>query len=585
MLFLPQNLYAFVMRSVTVDNKVASNVDIKKIISYKLGKDLKMKNIAAAIGVLLGIMTFGIVLYYVVEIAKGYYHSDCTDTIMWAQAACDAGGLVNEDFGYAGLLPLGGQLFMMPFVALWGVGLKAQIAGMTIFYICFCAALIIICRAMKFGWGWTGTTFSAVLMFVSSSEKLREIFWEHIIYYSQSVLGIIVGVALALLCLNNWDDDTDEVTSERKKTRENIQIENKRFFKTVLYVALLTLWTVIFTANGAQMTIMYAMPLVGAILLERYFDINKKLLTRSNKRYYLLAGIVIAASLAGLLIGIFIKGDIKVSYADAYSSFSRMSDWSNNALKFFTEYFSLLGVDTNTSIIMYSNKGIVILLRILAGCVLMAVPVIMAFLYRKFEQISYRYMIIVYHITAVVIVAGWIFGRLNAANWRLSPLVAMSAILCVMFAKWIVERKKYMRFSIFVLVPLLAMIIVTASSIFTLDKSTEKNKELNYAIEVIENNGLEYGYATFWNANIMTLLSDSKVKVRNVILSEDGVVKTTYQSNSNWYENAPEYERYFLMMTESEYNKYYDGGSSIEKPYYVIASGGYIILVYNHRIF
>lgn len=573
MLFLPHNI--FIIRSTAV----------VKNVFYKLKKFLNIKNIVAAGGILLGIITFGIVLYYIIEISKGYYHSDCTDTIMWAQAACDAGSLVNEDFGYAGLLPLGGQLFMIPFVMLWGVGLKAQIAGMTLFYLCFCGALIIMCRAMKFGWGWTGTTLSVVLMFVSSSKKLREIFWEHIIYYSQSVLGIVIGIALVLLCLNNWNKSANTIIEEKEKTRENIQKRNKNYAKVILYAALLVCWTVIVTANGAQMTIMYAMPLVGAILLERYFDTNKKLLAKDNSKHYLLAGILVFASLLGFLIGIIIKGNIKVSYADSYSSFSNMSGWGENALAFFTEYFSLLGVDTDQSVIMYSNQGIVILLRILAGVVLITVPLVMALLYRKFEQISYRIIIIVYHITAVIIMAGWIFGRLNVANWRLSPMIAVSAIMCVMFVKWLIERKKYMRFSVFVAVPLLMMIIIAGSSIYMLEKSTEKNKELNYAIEVIENNGLEYGYATFWNANIMTLLSDSKVKVRNVIISEDGISKTTYQSNSNWYENAPEYDRYFVMMTESEYSKYYDGASGIEKPYYVMAAGGYTILVYNHRIF
>lgn len=543
-------------------------------------------SIGAVAGILLGLITFGIVLYYIVEVAKGYYHSDCTDTIMWAQAACDAGALVNEDFGYAGLMPFGGQLFMMPFVKLWGVGLYAQIAGMTLFYLCFCAALIILCRAMKFSWGWTGLTFSVVLMLVSSSEKLREIFWEHIIYYSQSVLGIIIGAALVLLCLN-----CDTVGDNRSK-KDNKNISNresktpdKGFIKKFLYMTLLILWTVICTANGEQIAIMYMAPLVGAVLLERYFDINKKLAAGNNKKQYILALIVTAASFIGLFIGALVKGKINVSYANAYSSFSQMSSWSDNALDIFVEYFSLLGVNTSTSIVMYSGKGIIILLMILAGCTLMLVPVIMALMYKKFEQISYRIMIIAYHITALIIGAGWIFGRLNAANWRLSPLVAMSAILCAMFAKWLAERKRYMRFSAFVLVPVLAMVIITGNSICTLDKNTEENQELNYAIKVLESHELKYGYATFWNANIMTLLSDSKVSVRNVIISEDGVKKTTYQSNTNWYENAPEYDRYFLMLSESEYNTYYEGYKSIEEPDTVIASGGYIIFVYNHRLF
>ncbi len=539
---------------------------------FMRNKDTRHRiSIGAVASILLGLITFGIVLYYIVEVAKWYYHSDCTDTIMWAEAACDANSLVNEDFGYAGLMPFGGQLFMIPFVKMWGVGLKAQIAGITLFYLSLCAGIILLCRAMKFGWGWTAATLSTVLLLVSSSEKLREIFWGHIIYYSQGVLGIVVGVALVLLCLNNMG--------------EGVKKKDKKINKEILYEILLVLWTVICSANGVQMAVLYVVPLVGAILLERYFDIDKKIFSKTGRSYYILAGRVAVASLMGLVIGALVKGEINVSYADAYSSFSKMSSWSSNALQFFTEYFSLIGVSADEYVIMYSYKGILILLRILAGCVLIIAPVVMAVMYKRFKQVSYRIMIIVYHITALIILAGWIFGRLNAANWRLSPLVGLSAILCIMLAKWLVDSKKYMRFFVPVFVPLLVLAVITGASICTMDKSSQKNQELNYVVELLENNNLEYGYATFWNANIITLLSDSNVKVRNITLSEEGYKKRIYQSNKNWYENAPEYDRYFLIMSNAEYERYYDIYGCIEEPDDVMASGEYVIFVYNHRLF
>lgn len=55
--------------------------------------------------------------YYILFPGWGYFHSDCTDTILWAQASYDAGALFNPDFEYACLLPFGGQLLMLPFIA------------------------------------------------------------------------------------------------------------------------------------------------------------------------------------------------------------------------------------------------------------------------------------------------------------------------------------------------------------------------------------------------------------------------------------------------------------------------------------
>ena len=58
------------------------------------------------------------VLYYIVGPSRGYFQSDCTDTIYWAKATVDAGRLLNPDFGYDALLPFGANLWLIPMVSL-----------------------------------------------------------------------------------------------------------------------------------------------------------------------------------------------------------------------------------------------------------------------------------------------------------------------------------------------------------------------------------------------------------------------------------------------------------------------------------
>jgi hypothetical protein len=84
-----------------------------------------------------GLFATALVLYFIIFVSKGYYHADCTDTILWAEAVLDGGALMNEDFYYACLLPFGGHLLMVPFVAMFGVSMKAQIIGMSIFAVLF----------------------------------------------------------------------------------------------------------------------------------------------------------------------------------------------------------------------------------------------------------------------------------------------------------------------------------------------------------------------------------------------------------------------------------------------------------------
>ena len=83
----------------------------------------------------------GLLLYYVLGPAAGHMTSDCTDSLRWAQASYLSGRLISEDFHYAALLPFGGNQIFLPFIALFGYGLKAQLWGLAVFTLLFAAAL------------------------------------------------------------------------------------------------------------------------------------------------------------------------------------------------------------------------------------------------------------------------------------------------------------------------------------------------------------------------------------------------------------------------------------------------------------
>ena len=71
--------------------------------------------------------------------------------------------------------------------------------------------------------------------------------------------------------------------------------------------------------------------------------------------------------------------------------------------------------------------------------------------------------------------------------------------------------------------------------------------------DFLEAQGLEYGYATFWNSQSLTLISNSDVRVRGVnVTSKDGVTPYYYQTNITWYEDQDGVEKYFVALTNYE---------------------------------
>ena len=74
--------------------------------------------------------------------------------------------------------------------------------------------------------------------------------------------------------------------------------------------------------------------------------------------------------------------------------------------------------------------------------------------------------------------------------------------------------------------------------------------------KILLENDLTYGYSELWNgANVTTVLSDSRVKIRPIYFSDGAYSINPYQSEAGWYEDQPETEKYFVLVTASEKEK------------------------------
>ena len=90
-------------------------------------RTLTLKNVLdVVLPLLILALGVGLVLYYIIWPAAGYMTSDCTDSLRWAEATYESGQLVSDNFYYAAILPLGGNLLFLPFVALFGYSQAAQ---------------------------------------------------------------------------------------------------------------------------------------------------------------------------------------------------------------------------------------------------------------------------------------------------------------------------------------------------------------------------------------------------------------------------------------------------------------------------
>ena len=443
---------------------------------------------------------------------------------------------------------------MLPFIGLTGVSLVTNMIGMTLFLLLFAGSLILLGRAMEWQAGWICALTVLPLLIVSSSDKLREIFWGHIIYYSLGVFFLFLGLALVFFTLRALEGPAG--------VPEGGAAGRKGGWRLPLLLGGTGLWFLLCSLNGLQALTIFALPAIAGVAGERLLDVKNRISAAVNRRAGLLLGTVTAATLLGFLLGQWLGRDIPAGYAAAYSGFESPDAWITNLSRLLPHWMTLLGVSVEHGDPFMSADGIVNLLRLAFGLLLAVIPAVMLFFYRRFSRWVKILLLAHWAMTALILLA-YVFGLLSAANWRLSPIVGTSAVLVVAFAQWIWQTAEYRRFSVLLLFPTVLFGLLSAAAIIRMPADYNLDTGVNAVADYLVEQDLTYGYGTFWNAQCVTVLSDSKAKVRSVNITGSGVTPYSYQGQDAWYEPQEGQETYFLLLTKAEYQSMEAGGNPL----------------------
>ena len=572
------------------DNQITKNRkndSIYKILAFS------KKHWISALSVVLAILSFGICLYYVVCLSKGDFHSDCTDSLYWANATVESGKVFDENFRYAAMLPFSASLWFIPIIKLFGVTMRAQIIGMSVFLVLFTTAIWFMCRSMNWSVRATCSMISALLLILSGSEKLREIMWGHVIYYSLALLIICVGTGLVF----RFEKHFAGLVSLAKK--------KKSIAGAVIFGALTALLFAGNATNGFQMIAIATVPILAGIFAERFFDGRQKLFSSSSIPAAVMILTVIVSTLCGLVILKLLKGEKAAGYTSVYSMFSGISDWYGNFTKLFSQFPELIGISIKKSDRMISKEAIVYLIRLAGMLVITVIPLVGLFGYKKLHDKGTRFILWVHLSLTAVILFGYICGRISNANWRLTPIIGSSVMATVaIFREWLDgifpkkstdeaennekcnEKRVCLRLGV-----ILSAVIVMFGAV-NFNEIRKMPRDYEHPLEAVANDleahGLEYGYATFWRSQALTMLSDSKVRVRETLVKSDGVITDYYQSSRLWYEDQPGIDKYFIMLSDDELNTVGDSEywQEITEKYLIenFETRGYNVFVFSRNV-
>ena len=461
-------------------------------------------------------------------------NSDYVEGVLWADATLHSGRLLDPDFSYAYAIPFGSNLLMLPFVKLFGICQLANSCGMLLMYVIMVATFLFFVRQLT--GDWTEILAGTAVLILAFRSFVGMDLLHHVLYY-QLCHVCLLGMLGAILHLYQ---------------RRN-QKKASRFF----YIAILLLYGVWSGANGVVSVVLGAFPVFFALAI---LAICNKSSRREWLKYALMAG---AAVLIGLILYcLAMRGVTETDYIENTGTyvFRSIHEWIENLRMLPEKWLTIFLLNDPEGIRVTSFQGMVFLFSICWGVFLAIVPLFYIGKLRK-KRLSETETAV---FTASVAVWGvclmqFVLFRGSELRLLLNAVLINFALLCLLFVYKRGERTTagrywYAEMIAGVLLALYSLLFVVTADWHYSTAVTDR---------VLEE-GLPYGFGTFWNANYYTVQSSDAVKIRPVELNNGSITPMPYQSRPEWYEIGQlNGNDWFFVLTDEEYETLKTGSNSI----------------------
>ena len=483
------------------------------------------KKVLCVLSLIFLIVSFGVVQYYIWGNAFiTEYQSDCTDTLLWAQASLESGTLFKPTFDYAYRLAFGGQWLFMPFLKLFGVGMTALRAGMCLFATLFTAVLILFFRSTGCRWSVSFFESAVMLLAVCATKKTREIFFGHIIHYSLAVFYLL----LAFICLHHL------LKAEKRRD----QILSAFLFTLVLFMC---------SANGTVQMLFVTLPLLAGAALEFYLSSEKKV-----------AGALICL-LAAAAAGFLFSRSLNTNYSDSYSVIVHPDQWAENFINFPKRWISLFYPLPEKNLDSFTSQWIKTVFKSFTA-LLMLLGLMLSFTgYKTVKNHEGRIFIFTAWAMFAAFLFFFVFGKISDVDWRVLPLVfACEVVVLILFNHNDLSAGERTVSGAVSLTCGLVLVVHALSNGLSVMR-IPYDKKIWFAddglLETLKAHDLDYGYITsYWLSNSITVLTDNEIRPRVVSIDEGHVYLNLFNSDLDWYKDQPERDRWFLALKDTEYD-------------------------------
>lgn len=351
-----------------------------------------------------------------------------------------------------------------------------------------------------------------------------------------------------------------------------------------------------FWANPQRALVSYGLPLVAAILMLRIKFTDLLPDNRRNGIGFLL-GIVCAGIVIGAYLHMLTISGVNNVLGAGHARWLPYDLMLRNLTLTPKGYLAIFGGLPSAESIVVSKSGVYEAVRLIGALtllVLMPITIIRALRQRESGLI----FLCVYALVAFMVV---ILLQITTTIADMSDPIQSSRYLIpsLLFLMILVllQPIDLLKAPIFGLSALLVSVVFLTSaypsfvssgpnSNYTWGMPGQRNSQHEALADFLVNNGLRYGYASYWNAGVLSVISDEKVLVRQVVFDNGIPMPMRHLSSNRWYRPSAWQGESFLLIANQEETlinwerlALYQG-----RPVRELTYGNFKIYVFGHNI-
>lgn len=462
------------------------------------------------------------------------FHSDSAAKVLLAREIYDTGTFFPRDWNYVNgdLFIVFGHLFIVPLLTFMPAGFTAHAVSGIIFSVLILYGIWLVTEIIEL------TTWRRIAIVATVASGISGFLAENL--YGQVSYGIVVLFSCYLLFIG-W---------------KYLSVNGRK--KLVWGFLLVGLIVLAYWANPKRAFVSYGLPLLAALM---WIALSSE--QQSRNKYWNLIGLsLLGVGIGSLLHAITIAGVNNVSGAASARWLPYELIIRNLTLtpKGILAIFGGLPLD---NVSLFGEEGLYAGIRfIVAIMLMMMIPVAIKKAVNDLDDgmkligcyVGFSLALNLFlQITTSIpdmsdpiqssryLVPGMLLGLvvllIQPIQIKLAPLFGMS--VAVVMAIFVSSAYTTYRFS-------------DPSSHLLLAQPGQINLARRQMVDFLSQQGLHYGYASYWNAGVLTVLSNEQSKVRQIVIQGGIPMPMKHLSSSQWYRPASWTGATFLLLSDSE---------------------------------